>query len=101
MHRGIFFRSLFFRDTVAKAINPFSIGIGTSADVTSSMAQANIDAAAGWSVQQGLTVPLRSSIVRGAMSGAETLGEASGVLAMTSVVYALGAGVLAEWNGCL
>ena len=65
MHRGIFFRSLFFRDTVAKAINPFSIGIGTSADVTSSMAQANIDAAAGWSVQQGLTVPLRSSIVRG------------------------------------
>jgi len=87
--------------TAANDMNPFSPGIGTAADVTSQMSQASLGAAAAWSVQQGLTVPLRSSIVRAGATSAETLGKASGLLTMGSVVYALGDGVVAEYNGCL
>lgn len=86
---------------IENALNPFSLGVGTAADVTSQMSQSSLAAAASYSVSKGLTVPLRSSIVRAGVGGAETLGKASGVLTMGSVVYALGAGVVAEWNGCL
>ena len=60
--------------TIANDLNPFSPGIGSAADITSSMSQASLAGAATWSVQQGLTVPLRSSIVRAGVAGAETLG---------------------------
>ncbi len=87
--------------TAANNMNPFSPGIGTAADITSSMSQASLGAAAAWSVEQGLTVPLRSSIVRAGLTSAETFGKASGLLTVGSVVYALGDGVVAEYNGCL
>jgi RHS repeat-associated protein len=86
---------------IENALNPFSLGVGTAANVASDMSQASLAGAASWSVSQGLTVPLRSSIVRAGAGSAETLGKASGVLTLGSVVYALGAGVVAEWNGCL
>jgi len=65
------------------------------------MSQASLAGAASWSVSQGLTVPLRSSIVRAGVGSAETFGKLSGVATMANVVYGLGAGVVAEWNGCL
>jgi len=86
--------------TIANDLNPYSIGVGTTADITGAMSQANFDAAAGWSMQQGLTVPLRSSIVRGALSQAETLGKASGVLALIALDYALVDGLVAEAKAC-
>jgi hypothetical protein len=86
---------------IENALNPFSLGIGTAADAASSMSQASLAGAASWSVSQGLTVPLRSSIVRAGVGSAETFGKLSGVATMANVVYGLGAGVVAEWNGCL
>ena len=86
--------------TIANDLNPLSIGIGTGADIASQMSQASLAGAASWSVNQGLTVPLRSSIVRAGVASAETLGEVSGVLTMASVVYALGDAVVAEYNQC-
>jgi RHS repeat-associated protein len=85
---------------IANDLNPFSLGVGTAADATSQMSQASLEAAATWSVQQGLTVPLRSSIVRAGVSSAEALGEASGVLALLSVEAALVHAAIAEHSGC-
>jgi len=65
------------------------------------MSQAALAGAAAHSVERGLTVPLRSGIVRAGVGSAETLGKLSGVATMANVVYGLGAGVVAEWNGCL
>jgi RHS repeat-associated protein len=87
--------------TIVNDLNPFSLGIGTVADATSSMSQAALAGAAAHSVERGLTVPLRSSIVRAGMTGSEVLGKISGVATMANVVYALGDGAVAEWNGCL
>jgi hypothetical protein len=87
--------------TFLNDMNPFSLGIGTAADATSRMGQASLQAAATWSVERGLTVPLRSSIVRAGVAGAETLGKVSGVLTMGSIVYGLGDAVVAEYKGCL
>jgi hypothetical protein len=81
-------------------LDPFSLGIGTAADATSEMSQASLQAAAAWSVQRGLTVPLRSSIVRAGVGTAEALGEASAVLSMISVIYAAGDAIYAEHKGC-
>jgi hypothetical protein len=86
--------------TIANDLNPLSIGIGTGADIASQMSQASLAGAASRSVSRGLTVPLRSSIVRAGVASAETLGEVSGVLTMASVVYALGDAVVAEYNQC-
>jgi hypothetical protein len=96
---------------IANALNPFSLGVGTAADVASQMSQSATLAAGAYSVERGLIQPLSSSAVRsaftgpkllgGSLAGAETLGKVSGVLTMGSVVAALGAGVVAEWNRCL
>lgn len=86
--------------TIANDLNPLGLGIGTAADAASSMSQASLAGAASWSVSRGLTVPLRSSIVRAGVAGAETLGKVSGILTMGSVVYALGDAVVAEYKQC-
>ena len=86
--------------TIANNLNPLSIGIGTGADIASQMSEASLAGAASWSVSRGLTVPLRSSIVRADVASAETLGEVSGGLTMASVAYALGDAVVAECNQC-
>lgn len=51
-------------------------------------------------VQRGLTVPLRSSIVRAGVTNAEVLGELSGILSALSVDIALGDAIHAEHQGC-
>ena len=86
--------------TIKNDLNPFGIGIGSAADLASSASQANLAAAAVHSVQKGLTVPLRSSIVRAGVASAETLGEVSGILTAASVVYALDDAVVAEYKQC-
>jgi hypothetical protein len=81
-------------------LNPFSLGFGTAADATSQMSQASLMAAGAWSAERGLTVPLRSSIVRGAVTDAEALGKVSGMLTLVGVDFALGDAIHAEHTGC-
>jgi RHS repeat-associated protein len=81
-------------------LNPFRLGIGTAADATSKMSQASLEAAASWSVKRGLTVPLRSSIVRAGLGTSEALGRASLILSVVSVDVALIHAIHAEHVGC-
>ena len=85
---------------LANDLNPFSIGVGNAADAASQMSQASAEGAAAWSVQQGLTSPLRSSIVRAGLANAEALGKASGLLTLIGLDYALGDAIAAEHAGC-
>lgn len=86
--------------TMANDLNPFSPGIGTVADVTSQMSQASLAGAASWSVERGLTVPLRSSIVRAGISNAEAFGKVSGIFSLLAFDYALADAAYAEYKGC-
>lgn len=86
--------------TAANDVNPFSPGIGSASDLTSSMSQTSLAGAASYSVQKGLTVPLRSSIVRAGMSNAELLGKVSGVTTMISIDGALIHGLWNEVTQC-
>lgn len=81
-------------------LNPFSLGVGTAADATSQASQASLQAAATWSVERGLTVPLRSSIVRAGVGTSEALGRLSVLLTATSVLYAETDAIIAEHKGC-
>jgi len=81
-------------------LNPFSFGIGTAADAADQMSQTNMQFAAAWSMQRGLTVPLRSSIVRASVGASELLGRASYILTGISVIYAEGHAIIAEHEGC-
>ncbi len=84
---------------VASDLNPFSFGPGTPADITSAMSKASLEAVGAWSVQRGLTVPLRSGIIRAGMTNAEVLGRASGWLTVGSVEWAFVHGIIAEHSG--
>jgi len=81
-------------------LNPFSLGVGTAATAASDASQASLQAAATWSVSRGLTVPLRSGIVRAGVGASEVLGRASGILTGISVIYAEADAIVAEHNGC-
>lgn len=87
--------------TFENDMNPFSPGIGSLSDAASSMSQASLGAAATWSVERGLTVPLRSSIVRSGVSAAEGFGKASRLLSLFGVDVALADAAYAEYKGCL
>lgn len=87
--------------TLESDLNPFTPGVMTPATTASEMSQASLAAAATWSVERGLTVPLRSSIVRAGLSNAEALGKLSGVLSMAGIDVALADAVYAEYKGCL
>ena len=81
-------------------LNPFSLGIGTAATVASDASQASLQAAATWSVSRGLTVPLRSGVVRAGVVASETLGRISGFLTAGSLIYAEVPAIIAEHKGC-
>lgn len=81
-------------------LNPFSLGIGTAADATSQLSQASLAGAAAYSVERGLTVPLRSGVVRAGVSNAEALGRASAMLSLIDLDVALADGIRAEHAGC-
>lgn len=85
---------------LSEDLNPFSPGIGTAADAADQMSQTNMQFATIWSVSRGLTVPLRSSVVRTAVGTSELLGEASGILTGISINVAVWHAVYAEHKGC-
>jgi hypothetical protein len=91
--------------TIANDLNPIPTDsvpglIGSLQSGADSASQSFMLAAGTYSVGKGLTAPLRSSIVRAGVADAEALGEASGVLAMGTVVYALGDAIIAEYQQC-
>jgi hypothetical protein len=81
-------------------LSPFSLGVGTAADAASQASQASLQAAATWSVSRGLTVPLRSGIVRAGVGASEVLGRLSFALTMGNVIYAEWDAINAEHKGC-
>ncbi|MHB1938324.1 MAG: RHS repeat-associated core domain-containing protein [Acidobacteriaceae bacterium] len=81
-------------------LNPLGLGIGTAANATSQMSQANLDAAAAWSLERSLTSPLKSSVVRAFAANAEALGRLSYTLTLLNVDYALYDAISAEHQGC-
>jgi hypothetical protein len=87
--------------TLESDLNPVTPGVMSPADMVSQLSQASLAGAASWSVSNGLTVPLRSSIVRAGVSNAEALGKASVVLSLAGIDVALADAVYAEYKGCL
>jgi hypothetical protein len=87
--------------TLESDLNPLTPGVMSPADMASQLSQASLAGAASWSVSNGLTVPLRSSIVRAGVSNAEALGKASVVLSLAGIDVALADAVYAEYKGCL
>jgi RHS repeat-associated protein len=90
--------------TTADDMNPFTLSafgvVGTSADVASSWSQASLAAVGQYSAQRGLTVPLRSSIVRAGMEGAEAFGKVAGDLSSVYIFAAFADGIRAELDQC-
>lgn len=87
--------------TLESDLNPFTPGVMSPSGMASQLSQASLAAAASWSVSRGLTVPLRSGIVRAGVANAEALGKLSGVLGMIGIDYALADAAYAEYKGCL
>jgi RHS repeat-associated protein len=65
------------------------------------LAQSALLAVGAHSISRGLTVPLRSSIVRAGLANAEAFGKLSSILAVVGLDYAVGDAVYAEFKGCL
>jgi RHS repeat-associated protein len=90
--------------TTGDDMNPFTLSafgvVGTSADVASSWSQASLAAVGQYSAQRGLTVPLRSSIVRAGMEGAEAFGKVAGDLSTAYIFAAFADGIRAELDQC-
>ena len=85
---------------IADDLNPFKPGIGTGADAAAALSRSSLEAAGAWSLERGLTVPLRSSVVRAGLSNSERFGKASGELSLLGADIALGHAVYAEYKGC-
>jgi RHS repeat-associated protein len=89
--------------TISDDLNPISPegafgAAGMSQSALSSMSTASAEAAATHSIERGLTVPLRSSIVRSGFSGAEAFTKASGWLALGSLYASIGHAYYNEWE---
>jgi hypothetical protein len=78
----------------------FGSGAGSAANLTQEVSQADVYAAAAWTAQRGLTVPMRSSIIRGLVADSELLGEASFVLSAVALEGGLIDAIIAEHKGC-
>ena len=87
--------------TIANDLNPFSPSVlGILQQGTSDLSQSSLQAAAYYSVTSGLTVPLRSSIVRAGMTNAEALGKLSFAISLLQVDAALLDAVIQEYKHC-
>ena len=86
--------------TLADDLNPAGLGVGSLADASSQMSQASLMAAAKWSMDRGLTVPLRSPYVRAGMANAEAFGRASALLSLLAIDVGLIDAIHAEHVGC-
>jgi RHS repeat-associated protein len=90
--------------TAGNDLNPFSPGAttptGVVQDYASGMQQAGYAAVAAHIADRGLTVPLRSSIVRAGLDNAELAGKVSGAAALLGADIALAHGVWNEATQC-
>jgi RHS repeat-associated protein len=87
--------------TIANQMDPFSPSASNAVQgAVDSASQAALAGAAVHSVERGLTVPLRSSIVRAGAGASEALGEASGWITITNLYYGIGKAYVAEWKQC-
>jgi hypothetical protein len=87
--------------TVADQMNPFTPSVSNSVQgAVDSASQAALAGAAAHSVERGLTVPLRSGIVRAGVGASEALGEASGWITIANLYYGIAKAYKAEWQQC-
>lgn len=87
--------------TVADQMNPFTPSASNAVQgAVDSASQAALAGAAVHSVERGLTVPLRSSIVRAGAGASEALGEASGWITIANLYYGIAKAYKAEWQQC-
>lgn len=97
--------------TVGNDLNPFDPGdskftnlmalAGAAQQGAASLSDASYLAVGAYSVERGLTVPLRSSTIRAGLSNAEWLGDVAVGLSAASLVAAGIDGAVAEWNQCV
>ena len=80
---------------------PYANGtVGVIQGAIDSQVQSLYQTVGAWSVARGLTVPLRSSVVRGGLTAAETLGKVSdGLLVLNFGIAAVDA-IIAEAREC-
>jgi hypothetical protein len=82
-------------------MNPLSPSISTGVQgAVDSASNAAVTAAAVHSVERGLVVPLRSSIVRAGVGASEALGEVSGWITVANLYYGIAKAYKAEWEQC-
>lgn len=87
--------------TLAKDMNPFSPSVlGATQNAVDAQSQAFADAAAMQVAERGLTVPLRSPVVRAGLAGSEVLGKVSLGITIVNLVLAGGDAINAEWQQC-
>ena len=87
--------------TLLSDMNPFSPSLaGAAQSAVNAQSQAFADAAAMQAVERGLTVPLRSPVVRAGLAGSEVLGKVSIGITIVNLVVAGGDAINAEWKQC-
>jgi hypothetical protein len=95
---------------VGNDLNPFDPGdskftnlmaaFGTAQQGAAALSDASESAVAMHIAERGLTVPLRSSIVRAGLDTADLLGDVSVGLSAVNFFVAGVDGAVAEWNQC-
>jgi RHS repeat-associated protein len=87
--------------TIANQMDPFSPSASNAVQgAVDSASQSALAGAAAYSVGRGLTVPLRSGVVRAGVGASEVLGEASGWLTIANLYYGIAKAYKAEWQQC-
>jgi hypothetical protein len=74
--------------------------VGVIQGAVDSQVQSLYQTVGAWSVARGLTVPLRSSVVRGGLTAAETLGKVSDGLLVLNFGIAFTDAIIAEAREC-
>ena len=87
--------------TLGNDMNPLApSALGAAQSAVDAQSQAFSDAAAMQVAERGLTVPLRSPVVRAGLAGSEVLGKFSIGIAIVNLVLAGGDAINAEWQQC-
>ena len=87
--------------TLGNDMNPLApSALGAAQNAVDAQSQAFSDAAAMQAAERGLTVPLRSSVVRSALGASEVLGKVSIGITIVNLVLAGGDAINAEWQQC-
>lgn len=87
--------------TIADQMNPFTPSASNAVQSTVDTAsQSALMGAAAYSVERGLTVPLRSGVVRAGAGASEALGEASGWITIGNLYYGIYKAYQNEWQQC-